>query len=265
MKQTVLLFSAVLACATIIHGATEKTPGLEEYKAAYQRGLQNIADEYLGELTALPDKYLKALEALERKMQKAGDIDGWVVVKKERERFVSARDLPDEALLEEPAELKKLQIGYRRVLESAKVSKAEKIVALAKRYRVSLERLTKELTKAGQMEEALRVKAEKAQVESSTEVTVAMTDAGDTLAAAGNMGKTAVSIGLKKGLIVYYSFDKNEKGKVIDKSGKENHGKVHGAKWIAKGQVGGAFEFDGKDDYIDLGRPVLETKNPNLR
>ncbi|MFC1461378.1 LamG domain-containing protein, partial [Verrucomicrobiota bacterium] len=76
----------------------------------------------------------------------------------------------------------------------------------------------------------------------------------------GTLKPSVISADLKKGLILYYSFDKNEGAKVIDKSGKENHGKVNGAKCIPDGKVGGAFEFDGKGDYIDLGRPVLETE-----
>lgn len=63
----------------------------------------------------------------------------------------------------------------------------------------------------------------------------------------------------RRGLVLYYSFDRDEKGKVTDKSGKGNHGKVHGAKWTAKGKVGGAYEFDGIDDYVDAGN------NPSLR
>ena len=41
------------------------------------------------------------------------------------------------------------------------------------------------------------------------------------------------------------AFDAYEKGKVTDKSGKKNDGKVYGAKWIQ-----GAMQFDGKGNYI---------------
>ncbi len=49
-----------------------------------------------------------------------------------------------------------------------------------------------------------------------------------------------------KGLVLYYSFDKDEGAKVTDLRGRGNHGEVHGAKWTNKGKVGGAYEFDGR-------------------
>jgi hypothetical protein len=56
---------------------------------------------------------------------------------------------------------------------------------------------------------------------------------------------------LKRALVLYYSFDRSEGTKVSDKSGKSHTGKVHGAKWVSKGKVGGAYEFNGRGDYID--------------
>ncbi|MEI6217290.1 MAG: LamG domain-containing protein [bacterium] len=56
---------------------------------------------------------------------------------------------------------------------------------------------------------------------------------------------------LRKGLVLYYSFDRDEGGSVTDKSDKRNEGKVQGAKWTPKGKQGGAYEFNGRGDYID--------------
>ena len=61
----------------------------------------------------------------------------------------------------------------------------------------------------------------------------------------------AMPTSMLKGLLLRYSFDRDEKGKVTDKSGKGNHGTVHGASWTSKGKVGGAYEFDGDEDYIE--------------
>ena len=47
------------------------------------------------------------------------------------------------------------------------------------------------------------------------------------------------------GLLLYYSFDEDEGERVSDKSGKDHHGKVVGAKYIPKGKTGGAYTFDG--------------------
>lgn len=61
-----------------------------------------------------------------------------------------------------------------------------------------------------------------------------------------------LSTSLQKGLILHYSFDKDGRGRVTDRSENANHGKVHGAKWAAKGKRSGAYEFDGRDDRISI-------------
>lgn len=60
---------------------------------------------------------------------------------------------------------------------------------------------------------------------------------------------------LRKELVSYYSFDRDEGGRVTDGSGKQNDARIHGAKWTAKGKSGGAYEFDGVNDYLDAGNP----------
>ena len=68
---------------------------------------------------------------------------------------------------------------------------------------------------------------------------------------------------LKHGLVLYYSFDLDEKGKVTDESGKGNAGEVHGAKWTSKGKVGGAYEMDGRSSQIESIRNVeIEGSKP---
>lgn len=63
-----------------------------------------------------------------------------------------------------------------------------------------------------------------------------------------------------RGLVLYYTFDKDKGNSASDKSEKGNHGKVHGVKWTAKGKLGGAYEFDGVDDYVET--PNDNSLNP---
>ncbi|MFZ4396598.1 MAG: LamG domain-containing protein [Kiritimatiellia bacterium] len=55
---------------------------------------------------------------------------------------------------------------------------------------------------------------------------------------------------LQKGLVLYYSFDRDEGDKVTDGSETKKHGEAQGAKWTANGKVGGAYSFDGAASYI---------------
>ncbi len=66
---------------------------------------------------------------------------------------------------------------------------------------------------------------------------------------------TQLPLAFRKGLVLHYSFDKDEGEKVTDKSEKENHGKVQGTKWVdnARGRKNGAYAFDGEGAYISIG------------
>jgi len=61
----------------------------------------------------------------------------------------------------------------------------------------------------------------------------------------------------KRDLILYYSFDRDENGKVTDGSGKNNSGEVTGAKWTSGGKVGGAYAFSGGTDHIIVDSSAL--------
>jgi len=51
-----------------------------------------------------------------------------------------------------------------------------------------------------------------------------------------------VSDVLKEGLVFYYSFDRDEGGKVTDKSGNGHDGEVCDAIWTPNGKIGGAYQ-----------------------
>ncbi|MBU0679337.1 MAG: hypothetical protein KJ626_14655, partial [Verrucomicrobia bacterium] len=56
---------------------------------------------------------------------------------------------------------------------------------------------------------------------------------------------------LETGLLLYYSFDKNDGTVVTDDSGNGNTGVVSGASWSTASAVGvGAYSFDGSNDYV---------------
>jgi len=60
----------------------------------------------------------------------------------------------------------------------------------------------------------------------------------------------ALPANLKEDLVLHYTFDKDENGRVTDESGKNNTGQVQGASWVRQGNRGGVMQFDGVDDHI---------------
>ena len=54
-----------------------------------------------------------------------------------------------------------------------------------------------------------------------------------------------------KGLVLWYSFDNEMTGKIVDDSRHGNQGMVVGAKRNLEGKCGAAYNFDGKEAYIE--------------
>jgi hypothetical protein len=57
---------------------------------------------------------------------------------------------------------------------------------------------------------------------------------------------------LMNDLVLYFSFDRDEDGKVTDKSGKGNDGAIRNAKWVPNGKSGGAYSLDAVKSYINV-------------
>jgi len=58
-------------------------------------------------------------------------------------------------------------------------------------------------------------------------------------------------------LVAHWTLDEAPGGLVVDISGSGNHGEIVGGAQIVEGLEGGAIEFDGIDDYIDMGNNAI--------
>ena len=64
------------------------------------------------------------------------------------------------------------------------------------------------------------------------------------------------------GLVAHWTFDDGKGDVLHDRSGKGNHGTIHGAKWV-KLKKGCALLFDGRDDYVDcVSSPMVDVAGP---
>jgi hypothetical protein len=71
-----------------------------------------------------------------------------------------------------------------------------------------------------------------------------------------NVAPGGESVVPKDGLILYYSFNQDDGDTVKDRSGRGNDGKVHAARWVSAGKRGGAYEFNGRDSFIESASPA---------
>jgi hypothetical protein len=63
---------------------------------------------------------------------------------------------------------------------------------------------------------------------------------------------TGLQPALMEDLVLYFSFDGDENGKVTDKSGKGNNGAIRDATWVPNGKLGGACSFNAVNEYINV-------------
>lgn len=61
-----------------------------------------------------------------------------------------------------------------------------------------------------------------------------------------------------QGLILHFNFDQSEGSVITDRSGRNNNGRVTGARWTAQGKLSGGYEFISTNNYI------LVTNSPTL-
>ena len=76
------------------------------------------------------------------------------------------------------------------------------------------------------------------------------------------LGLCATAAAAENGLVAHWDFNEGKGDVLHDRSGNNNRGKIHGARWVKCGD-GYALEFDGIDDYVDCGdRKALKSGEP---
>jgi hypothetical protein len=235
---------------------TKKDADLASLQEAYRGQVSKIEAKYAALKEKIPADYTNALNALELSFTKKGDLDSIVAIRAERDRFLVAQDVPNEALVKSPPALKALQDRFQKAVVDLEAGKKKDIVAITVPYLTRLEQLKTSLTKRSKVDDALLVKTEIDNIKGSVDFSVTKeVSPGANQPPASKKGETPIfPASLRNGLVLYYSFDKDEGGKVTDKSGKGNDGRVVGAKWTEKGKVDGAYEFQPKDGegYIEV-------------
>jgi hypothetical protein len=257
---------AVLLGAQLCSAQSTPSTDLKTLKSKYEQDLAVIQADSDKALTNSIQDYGDALKALAQTLQGAGDLDGVLAVKKEVERFEEEKAIPEGAVAADCKALRELQLKWQKMPETISVNKSKKIVPLSRSHIAAIEKVKKQLTMQGKVDDAVEAKNEIERVRTSAEVTAAefvLTCAGIDLAGKSNVVTRALAptrtdplAGLRGSLVLYYPFDANL-GAVTDKSGKGHAGKVHGAKWTPKGKVGSAYMFSGGPAHILIDSPAL--------
>jgi hypothetical protein len=252
MKKRILLTVLMGVAATSLQAADTDLAALKE---TYARETRKLDAQFEASAEKIVDAYGKSLDGAIRALKKEGDPDGVLAAIAEKRRFEAEKTVPAESAGGLLPLLRDAWEAYHAELAKADASRMVWLVELSRKYVDALDGLMKKLTAEEKLALALNVKQEKGRAE------FVLADVQSRIPA--DMEKTAVRAGtkryvtlpmpLKRDLVLHYGFDRNERERATDKSGKRHHGKVRGGAWEKDGLAGGALALDEARDHVYIG------------
>jgi hypothetical protein len=132
-----------------------------QWQAAYQR---DVTDVHEAEAKKLMLQYLNLLEEAIVKASKASDLDGAVALRTEQKRFGDTQLFPEQDEAADPAAVKQVRAAIRAQLAKLKADSAARAKALHAKYDQVLAQAQTQLTQRQRIDDALLVKAKRAEV-----------------------------------------------------------------------------------------------------
>ncbi len=136
---------------------------LKTVKGIYENNAEAIRSGFQPKFDGLQQQYLKSLEVLKAGAQSRGDLKTTKAAIAEIEQFQKAKSLPatpDEGVL--PV-IKSYQSDYVKQFTRLESDMTSKLGGLTAKYEQALDRLQKDLVKAGKLDEATAVQGEREQ------------------------------------------------------------------------------------------------------
>lgn len=228
--------------------ASDVIEGLEERYNELKNALIDKRSEDLKELT---EAQRQTLQNAKKYFMEKGDLANTLAVTRELEKLDDAPVPEGEMPAGVDTNLKKVIQAYKERRQKRDIQLLSDLVRLNSTYIEKLNEAEKSLTREAKLKEAVQAMERRKRVETET------ADLKRRLPIIAEEGRTGrIPESLKKHLVVYYTFD--EPGPtVVDHSGNGRHGTARGATWEKDGKVGGCYAFDGKDDWIDLGKGTI--------
>ncbi len=247
---------AAPAAVTAPVAKTNLTTRFDALRDQYGKAVTQIEQANLYKAQDALTAYGKGLDAALTALKKQGNLDAFLLAQEEKKRFEAEKIVPEVSGKKDLAEIDRLAGEYKKALASARDGNAKATLALNKRYELAWDSFVKESVQANEIELAKKAKEELTHVRSAS-VSVASADAAATETSPPKdeppvpAAKRTLPQPLRRGLVLWYPFDRDERGRATDVSVRKNSGEVKGARWTSKGKVGGGYQFDGNDDYID--------------
>jgi len=146
---------------------------IRKARTQYETHLTKIENAARTERTDTFRAYGATLDRISSSYQKNGMLEDLLAARREQERFKQDGGIPDSPADGAPALLVKLQKKTRKTLASIDSSESTSVLDLTEKYIAYLDRLKRNLTKEGEMQAALDVRDEIANVKASPAYTSA--------------------------------------------------------------------------------------------
>lgn len=134
---------------------------LKTFRDAYQKNSAEILQSCTPQFADLQQQYKKALETMKTTVQNQGDLVKTKAVIAEIDRFQKEKSQPATLNEDEQKEIKVYQVAYVKQYAKLETDLILKLGALTEKYELALDRLQKEMVKAGKLDEATAVSEER--------------------------------------------------------------------------------------------------------
>jgi hypothetical protein len=153
------------------HAKADVKSDIAVLSAAYKADLDEVTAGNQKWSADLEKWYLAGLDKLLGERAKAGDLDGALAFKAERERIAAHAETTRDEIQAMPATLQKLRAAYDEALKKNRDETDRRKVAARSKHLARLDALQKRTTMSGDFDQALLVKAERDRVASAPDAT----------------------------------------------------------------------------------------------
>ncbi len=157
-KPIAPLLACCLSLSCLLHVCAAD---LKTYRDVYQKSSEEFRQRYKLKFANLRSEYQASLETLKARAQNQGDLQATKDTLAEITRFQAAQSMPPVENTSDVPVIKILQEAYVDKYSQLEMELTSQIGALAVKYEQALDRLQKELTKAGELDAATAVMAER--------------------------------------------------------------------------------------------------------
>jgi len=156
-----IIHACFVAVFLVSQGAAQATADpLVNLKASYEAAIFRTEKEYSDTKENCRKGYPAALNTREMLFKRAGNLDGVMAIRAEKERYTKEKTVPKDPPPGTDDQVKVLQASYHKALGNAELKHNKAILHWTRLYLDKLDTMEKSLTKAGKIDEALAIRRE---------------------------------------------------------------------------------------------------------